>query len=86
MLHMAGEAAAIRAITAAAPHLHSAAGAIILVATPAGDPDLRAGRAGAAEAAVVAGAVAVVVVDGAGGVRPRDVEARHRENPVRTEE
>ena len=56
-----GEAAAIRTITAATLHPLSAAGAANLVATPAGAPDLRARRVGAAEAAAVAGAAAVVV-------------------------
>ena len=65
MLHTVGEAAVVRTITAAAHHLHSAAGAIILaLATPAGDPDLRARRAGAAEAAVEVGAAEAVVAGG----------------------
>lgn len=85
MLQRVGEAAVdrtitvvVRTITAAAHHLHSAAGAVILVATPVGGPDLRALRDGAAEAVVVAGAGAAVV-------RPKD-GSEDRENTALTEE
>ncbi len=78
MLRTVGEAAATRTITAATPtitadhHLHSAAGeATDRVATPAGGPDPRARRAGAAEA-VVAGGAAVAAVVGAVVVRFKD--------------
>jgi hypothetical protein len=83
MLRTVGEAAATRTITAATPtitaaahHLHSAAGeATDRAATPAGDLDLRAGRAGAAEAVVEAGAGAGAAVVGAGVVRFKDGRA-----------
>src|SRR5271156_1396342 len=75
------EAAVDRKITAAAPHLHSAAGAVILVATPVGAPSLRAPRAGAAEAAAVVGAGAAgVVVVGAAVVSLKD-GSQDGENP-----
>src|SRR5208283_374776 len=85
MQHTAGEAVVDRTITAAIPHLHSADGAAILVATRAGGPDLRAARAGAAAAAVEAGADEAVVEVGAGAVRGKDRGEDH-ENPERTEE
>jgi hypothetical protein len=80
MPHTVGEAAVDRTITAAAHRPHSAAGAVILEATPAGVPDLPAHRAGAVVAAVEAGAAAAVAGAGAGVVRLENGSQASRES------
>lgn len=80
MLHAVGEAAAVDRTTTAADRRHSAAGAVTLVATPAGAPGLRAPAAGAAVAEVVAG-----VVEGFeaadSGARLQSIAVRNRDEP-----